>query len=334
MGNHVVYIHYEEGDPGSTIERLRPLSVAAFADPRTVPVRRPVKPIRLGWIDSLLAPTPTLVLHDGVNEAMSLHGADIMAADGASACRRARIIPCTGAGAATLACDHLLKDREGRGRDAYGSVHKGNALDGAHVMLENAAPFGRGMRGFSYAFVTKDRPGHLRKRGQPTDTAGKTFMGTLVVDDETYGLDFAMLFFAPNDDDDDGPIGHTPNAGLADDVCTMIDALPGNTVTSMRMLLAEMPSAPAQLRRLFSSLTRFGAAIAQRLTCIPGNSPTGPGFWTCLFSGVSARDRRRPSQGRRRPSQGHRRPSQGRRRPSQARRCHLKVQGRCLGTLH
>jgi hypothetical protein len=160
---------------------------------------------------------------------MSLHGADIMAADGASACRRARIIPCTGAGAATLACDHLLKDREGRGRDAYGSVHKGNALDGAHVTLENAAPFGRGMRGFSYTFVTKDRPGHLRKRGQPTDTAGKTFMGTLVVDDsETYGLDFAMLFFAPNDADDDGPIGHTPNAGLADDVCTMIDTLPGH----------------------------------------------------------------------------------------------------------
>ena len=44
-------------------------------------------------------------------------------------------------------------------RDAYGSVHKGNALNGARFALQNVEPFGRGMRGRSHLFVTKDRPG-------------------------------------------------------------------------------------------------------------------------------------------------------------------------------
>ena len=53
-------------------------------------------------------------------------------------------------------------------RDAYGNVHKGNALDGARIMLENVEPFGRRMRGVSHVYVTKDRPGHLRSHGRPT----------------------------------------------------------------------------------------------------------------------------------------------------------------------
>ena len=74
-------------------------------------------------------------------------------------------------------------ERDAGRRDAYGTVHKGNALDGARIMLENTAPFGRRMRGVSYVFATKDRPGHLRAHGRPRKTPAKTFMGTLVVDD-------------------------------------------------------------------------------------------------------------------------------------------------------
>ena len=35
----------------------------------------------------------------------------------------------------------------------------------------------------SHEFVTKDRPGHLLTHGRPTKTPGKTYIGTLVVDD-------------------------------------------------------------------------------------------------------------------------------------------------------
>ena len=107
-------------------------------------------------------------------------------------------------------------------------------------MLENTAPFGRHMRGVSYVFATKDRPGHLRANGRPGKTPGKTFMGTFVVDDsETVGPDFAMRFFAPKDDDDSPPRS-TRLAELADTVHDVIAALPEHTVSSTRMLFAEM----------------------------------------------------------------------------------------------
>jgi hypothetical protein len=176
VGNHVVYIHYEEGDPGSTIERLLLLDVDPAMITKRLRFVAPARAARTEWITALLNPAPTLVIHDGVNEAMSLHGADIMAADGASIFRRRLVVPFLRAGAATIACDHLPKDRDGRShRDAYGSVHKGNTLDGARVLLENVAPFGRRMRGVSYAFVTKDRPGQLRAHGR--QAAGENVYG-------------------------------------------------------------------------------------------------------------------------------------------------------------
>ena len=123
---------------------------------------------------------PSLVVHDGVNEAMALHGVDILAADGAAALRRILVTPCIRAGAATLSCDHVPKAGSKPGI-AFGSVHKGNAIDGARIMLENMEPFGRGLRGSSSVSITKDRPGHLRAHGTAGDAPGKTFMGVLAV---------------------------------------------------------------------------------------------------------------------------------------------------------
>jgi hypothetical protein len=248
--NHVVYIHYEEGDPASTIERLQLLGVDIALITGRLRFIAPARPVRTEWIDALLIPAPTLVVHDGVNEAMSLHGADIMGADGAATFRRRLVTPFLRVGAASIACDHLPKEREGRGRDAYGSVHKGNALDGARILLETTATFGRRMRGVSYLFVTKDRPGYLRAHGRPSKLPGKTFIGTFVVDDsETYGPDFSMRFFAPKDEDDDRPlITGDMAAGLADTVHDLIAALPERTVSSFRDLCARLRAAGHCLR--------------------------------------------------------------------------------------
>lgn len=73
-------------------------------------------------------------------------------------------------------------------------------------------PFGRGLRGRSNVFITKDRPGHLRAHRKATKTPGKTFVGTLVIDD-TGTPDF-IEFYAPKDDED-APESVT-SAGLAD----------------------------------------------------------------------------------------------------------------------
>lgn len=246
-GNRVVYLHYEESDPGSTIERLRLLGVTAEDITDRLRFAAPSRPVRSEWLSALLDPAPVLVVHDGVNEAMSLHGADIMAADGASSFRRRLIMPCLRAGAATLACDHLPKNIEGRGRDAYGSVHKGNAIDGARFVIENTKPFGRGLRGVSYVFVTKDRPGQLRAQGKPSSIPGKTFFGTLVVDaDLASSADFRLGLYPPADDD--APKSGNTAADNADAVHAVIDGLPKNTVASMRLLYAEMRKAGHTLR--------------------------------------------------------------------------------------
>jgi hypothetical protein len=128
--------------------------------------------------------------------------------------------------------------RDAARRDAYGPVHKGNALDGARILLENADPFGRAMRGRSRVYVTKDRPGHLRSHGRPTQTAGKTFFGMLVVDDAVDGPDFVMRFYAPKDDAELGDDGPPPD--LAGTVHYVIYAQPGHRVASLRALYAQM----------------------------------------------------------------------------------------------
>ena len=119
--------------------------------------------------------------------------------DGAHVFRRRLVTPFLTIGAASLACDHLPMNAAPGRRDAYGTVHKGNALNGARFQLENFEPFGRNMRGVSNVYVTKDRPGYLRNKGIATKVPGKTRLGTLVVDDCTEGPNFFMKVWAPKD---------------------------------------------------------------------------------------------------------------------------------------
>jgi hypothetical protein len=176
-GHVVAYIHFEEADPGDTVERLRAIGVPTdilLRSLRFVGPDQPVTPVKLA---RLIADNPRLVILDGVNEAMSLHRWGIRDEDGAATFRRALVKPFTQAGAATLQADHVAKNVEQRGRTAIGSVHKVNGLSGSLILLEPADPFGRGQRGRSRLFITKDRPGFLRRHGKPSKEPGKTYMG-------------------------------------------------------------------------------------------------------------------------------------------------------------
>jgi hypothetical protein len=244
----VIYIHYEEGDPGSTIERLRLLGV----DPALILDRlrfyAPSRAPHAEWIAALVELGAALVVHDGVNAGMSLLDLDVMAVDGAARFRSRLVSPFTRAGAAVLACDHLPMVHDAGRRDAYGSVHKGNALDGARILLENLAPFGRGMRGRSNVYVTKDRPGYLRSHGRPTKTPGKTLVGTFVVDDATQQPDFLMRLYAPRDDAPAEDPPATDTDAVAGIVYDVIAALPDRTVPSSRMLFAQLRQAGHEIR--------------------------------------------------------------------------------------
>lgn len=207
-GYPVVYVHFEESDPTDTLERLRALAVPDALILELFRFVGPSEPVDPTMLAILLDPAPSLVVLDGVNEAMALHNMGIRDEDGAAAFRRRLVKPCTARGAAVLADDHVVKDRERRDRGPLGSIHKGNGLTGALILLENVAPFGRGERGCSHVFVTKDRPGYLRRAGRPDRRMpGKTYMGSLVVDDTRTWRDcLDLAFIEPQDkDDDDSP---------------------------------------------------------------------------------------------------------------------------------
>jgi hypothetical protein len=224
-GNPVVYMHFEESDPGGTAQRL----IALGASPTTVMQRfrfvAPTSKVTGAKLAKLLRPAPTLVVLDGVNEAMALHGWPIREEEGAAAFRQHLVRPCLAAGAATLACDHVVKNRDARDRYGLGSIHKGNGLSGSLILLETAEPFGRGLRGRSHVYVTKDRPGYLRRHGRATKLAGKTFLGELVVDDTHTRVHYLdLMMWAPRDDDEEeAPGGDDPHAQLDAAVLTAVD---------------------------------------------------------------------------------------------------------------
>ncbi|MQA14981.1 MAG: hypothetical protein GEV09_12640 [Pseudonocardiaceae bacterium] len=200
-GNHVIYVHFEEAEPADSVERLQALGVADDVILARFHFIGPNSQITAPRMRQLRALAPSLVILDGVNEAMSLHRWEINGTDAAALFRRYLVKPFTADGAAVLAADHVGKDVDRRGRYAIGSVHKGNGLTGAQLILENAAPFGRGRRGRSHVFVAKDRPGHLRRHGTPTRTPGKSYMGELVVDDTRTAVSYLDLqLWAPTVD--------------------------------------------------------------------------------------------------------------------------------------
>jgi hypothetical protein len=274
-GNHVVYIHYEEG-PANTVERLTLLGVTAQQLTALLHFVGPLRAAHREWVAALLSPTPTLVVHDGVNEAMALHGYEIVKdPSGASSFRRTLVVPFLRAGAASIACDHTALSHDATRRDAYGSVHKGNALDGARFLLENTAPFGRGMRGASHLYVTKDRPGWLRAQGRPSNAPGKTFMGTLVVDDADPFAPLSMAFYAPRDDSPEE--ARDPAAQLADTVYDVIAASANRTVKSQRELCALLRATGAQFRTTTVRDAVDDLVVARRLIEVPGKR-NGKGY--------------------------------------------------------
>jgi len=198
-GNHVLYVHFED-DPADTVDRMVMLDVPADVILRRFHFVAPERKVGGEALDKLLTFRPSLVILDGVNEGMSLHGWAIREEDGAALFRRHLVRPFIRAGAAVLSADHVVKDRQARDRYALGSIHKGNALTGSAILLENADPFGRGLRGRSHVYVTKDRPGFLRRNGKAGKIPGKTYLGEMVVDDTRLWVPFLELtWFAGKD---------------------------------------------------------------------------------------------------------------------------------------
>jgi len=197
-GNHVVYLDFEDSE-GGIVGRLLTLGAHRGTILERFDYLRPTDPLGAGInvddLDRVLADRqPTLGIIDGVTEAMVLHGLNPL--DNVDAAVFGRMLPrrITETGAAAVSLDHVVKDRDGRGRYALGAVHKLNGLDGASYVLENRSPFGVGLTGRSTIRIAKDRPAQLRRHGLPSG-GGMHWFGDLVV--KSHGEEFAEVSIEP-----------------------------------------------------------------------------------------------------------------------------------------
>lgn len=273
QGNTVVYVHFEEDDPADTVDRLLALRVPGYQIRSHFLFIGPHTPASPDRIARLAERRPTLVVLDGQNEGMILHGQEIREEGGAGEFRNLLIKPWTAVGAAVLACDHVTKDKENRGRYALGSIHKGNALNGALIVLENAEPFGRGERGMSRVYVVKDRPGHIRRHGQKTKTPGKTYLGMMTVDDTRQwhdGLDLVWATPASTAPDDEPISKSDPYREAKEAILRALADQPEQSVPSMRKLEALIREAGYAVRRGSLQGPADGLVVSGRLEEVPG----------------------------------------------------------------
>jgi hypothetical protein len=170
-GNAVVFIDFEDDAPG-VVGRLLSLGTSTADIRDRFAYIRPEDPLTVGFNRQEIGQAlhdlrPTFVPVDGVTEGMAMHGMELKDNTDVAKFGRMLLRPIAELGPAVATLDHVVKDKEGRGRYAIGGVHKLNGLNGGMYVLENRTPFGVGLTGKSTVRIAKDRPGQLRKHALP-----------------------------------------------------------------------------------------------------------------------------------------------------------------------
>jgi hypothetical protein len=160
-GASVLYLDFEDA-PASVVARQVALGARASAIVDRFVYVRPEEALQPGALERLLAGrTFALAVLDGMSEAYALLGFDSYANQDVPRFLQALPRPIAATGAAVLLIDHVVKDREARGRYALGAQHKlaGVAVAYAVEVLESPS---RARAGTVKVIVAKDRHGHVR----------------------------------------------------------------------------------------------------------------------------------------------------------------------------
>jgi hypothetical protein len=165
-GHGVVWVDDDNMGPAALLERLRSLELddeqirASFAYLR--PAERLNQRAR-GYIQQLLAQLDCrLVVFDAFNASLTLQGFDPnVTKDVEQFFRQVADLFCD-EGAAVVFPDHVTKNREARGKYAFGAERKQTGVD-VHLGLATIEAFGRGKTGKAKLTVHKDRPGFLER---------------------------------------------------------------------------------------------------------------------------------------------------------------------------
>lgn len=169
----VTYLDFEDDEYG-VVARLLALGVAADVVVESFVYVRPDEALGTengALLDQACAGSELAVL-DGTTEAMALHGWKPKD-DIDTALFQARILRrMSASGAAVVVIDHVVKDREQRGRYATGSQHKLAGVDGAQYLVDARKRWAPGRSGMARITVTKDRPGRVRAGLDDLSTVG------------------------------------------------------------------------------------------------------------------------------------------------------------------
>jgi hypothetical protein len=162
----VVWIDADDMGPSAVLERLRGLGLDDETIRAYFAYLRPAEPVSeeaIGHVQRLIVElTCRLVVFDAFNPSLALHGYDPNSSRDVEDFLRSVVDPFCRMGAAVVLPDHVVKQRELRGKYAYGSERKQTGVD-VHIGLSAIEPFGRGKTGRAKLTVHKDRPGFLER---------------------------------------------------------------------------------------------------------------------------------------------------------------------------
>ncbi|MFF5004107.1 hypothetical protein ACFY3G_14830 [Streptomyces phaeochromogenes] len=198
-GNHVFYLDFEDSEEG-VIGRLLLIGgipeVIAERFHYVRPGGAPSPMLLKAFVSRVREFEATLVVVDGVTEAMTMMGLELKENTDIAKFGRMLLRPLADTGAAVVPLDHVVKSSESRGRYSLGGVHKLNAVDGVQYMLEAVRPFGINTEGRSRLRVAKDRPAQVRKNALPGGKSAMHWFADLVIKSD--GDEFAEAhLYAP-----------------------------------------------------------------------------------------------------------------------------------------
>lgn len=174
-GRHAIYIDFEDA-AHTAVERLLSFNLDREQIAEHFHYLRPDDPFDIASqaaVEKLITDTTaTIVVIDGVTEAMHLHGLSLL--DNDDIARFYSLLPrrIASHGPGVIDIDHVPKDVNNR-KGGIGGQHKRAGVDGSILLLEPSKPFGRGRHGVARIIVDKDRPGHVRAIAHEGKIAGE-----------------------------------------------------------------------------------------------------------------------------------------------------------------
>lgn len=209
LDGRVTYVDFED-DAATVVGRLLDLGVlpkrlrADTGQFRYVRPDAPPEPKDVTRLATFPDGPADLLVYDGWTEGAALAGLNIIDGSGqgdVATWRQRCIKPALTLGTATLTTDHVVKNKEARGRYGIGAQHKLAGLTGIQFMIDVVETWGRGSKGRSKILISKDRNGGLRPHGKRDDKANLTHIGDLV-GDATSGEMRSLVLWPPFDDED------------------------------------------------------------------------------------------------------------------------------------